>query len=192
MEATLSHIKSQAASQASWSFSGFWNMEAPHCQRMSAAWHLSRPRGTTETTTQRRFMASLSSLRLEIHRVGGPVEEASLKGFSLILADSRNIGAKSGDIWRHDETWRLFTHVHTLFVHEKAESFQTKLPSNSASNFMSSKNSSAILLKVKCPLCQPKILQRHAKSSTGLTEYNAYGILQQKNGLNPGSKAALI
>lgn len=148
-------------------------------------------RGTTESTTQRRFMASLSSLRLEIHRVGGPFEEASMT--QGILADSRNkIRAKSRDIWRHDETWRLFTHVHTLFVHEKAESFQTKLPSNSASNFMSSKNSSAILLKVKCPFCQPKILQRHTKSSTGLTEYNAYGIVQQKNGLNPGSKAALI
>ena len=163
MEATLSHIKSQAASQASWSFSGFWNMEAPHCQRMSAAWHLSRPRGTTETTTQRRFMASLSSLRLEIHRVGGPVEEASVKGFSLILATSAPNLEISGDMMRHGGC----SHMFTLFL-------STRKQKASKPSYLPTRHQISCHPRIRLPSCSrsnaPCVNQKYCNDTQNLQQ----------------------
>ena len=149
-----------------------------------ASFQVPRSEERRKPRTQRRFeglhYASLSSLRLEIHRVGGPVEEASLKGFSQILATKSAPNLEiSGDMMRHGAC----SHMFTLFL-------STRKQKASKPSYLPTRHQISCHPRIRLPscsrsnapcviLCQPKILQRHAKSSTGLTEYNAYGYSQR-------------
>lgn len=169
MEATLSHIKPQAASQASWSFTGVWNMEAPHCQRMSAAWHLSRSRGPPEVRRNPRpndaswLRSAPCGWRFTVLVV--PLKKPQwLKGFSQILATKSAPNLEiSGDMMRHGGC----SHMFTLFL-------STRKQKASKPSYLPTRHQISCHPRIRLPSCSrsnaPFVNQKYCNDTQNLQQ----------------------